>query len=534
MGVAYSMPNGSSILIVGARAGGYGESIARAAVRAGAVVYGTSLSPQDPKEREFFRDLNVTLLEQPLRFDADKRGLVFRQLETIEANLRTAGVGRLDAVVHAVAGGFPRQPSVMKAVSDILKGKQTFADMATAVKRNVYYVNAGSFRDLARGLGILIDADTCLAALTYRGELPYFISDTKRYLERLAVRLADKGKRTLIAALPEAWTQSSQFFTGIELAVIGNYVSVLQDQQAVSPDLADAYEYMEQRLSETEGARETIKALEPFLQDTWHRLRDSGDSAALFSEVDALFSRMRQDGSFSTLRQTVAIISDYVREASGVLFVREFLEAGRFNPGEVRQVYFRDLTGLHPIETAPARPKPHKPARPAKTWVTYEKEDVRETLSMYGEDFLFVDRVVMEAGELHEGSVGFASFTVPTPDKNRLMGDHFVGMPIFGGHLQMEAVAQFGTFMILKALNDTRLVPILTGTEFPDLNTMAPPGEKLTMMGVIHMHDRRNLTLEAFIENRYARSNGSIKGMILNNRLVKKMLVSFSTPNEEE
>jgi 3-hydroxymyristoyl/3-hydroxydecanoyl-(acyl carrier protein) dehydratase len=100
-------------------------------------------------------------------------------------------------------------------------------------------------------------------------------------------------------------------------------------------------------------------------------------------------------------------------------------------------------------------------------------------------------------------------------------------MPLFGGHLQMEAVAQFGTFMIMKLLKDRRLVPILTGTEFPDLNTMAPPGETLTMVGVIGFKDKRDLWMEAFIENRFARSKGLIRGMVLNERVVRKMTSSF-------
>ena len=102
-----------------------------------------------------------------------------------------------------------------------------------------------------------------------------------------------------------------------------------------------------------------------------------------------------------------------------------------------------------------------------------------------------------------------------------------MGMPLFGGHLQMEAVAQFGTFMIMKLLKDRRLVPILTGTEFPDLNTMAPPGETLTMVGVIGFTDKRDLWMEAFIENRFARSKGLIRGMVLNERVVRKMTSSF-------
>jgi len=98
----------------------------------------------------------------------------------------------------------------------------------------------------------------------------------------------------------------------------------------------------------------------------------------------------------------------------------------------------------------------------------------------------------------------------------------------------MEAVAQFGTFMILKCLKDKSLIPILTGTEFPDLNTMAPPGEKLTMMGIIHMHEKRQLTLEAFIENRYARSRGLVRGMILTGRIVRKMMSSFYGPEQDD
>jgi len=146
---------------------------------------------------------------------------------------------------------------------------------------------------------------------------------------------------------------------------------------------------------------------------------------------------------------------------------------------------------------------------------------------MYGRNFLFLDRVIMETGEMRDGGMGFGSFTVPGPDENPIMKDHFVGMPLFGGHLQMEAVAQFGTFMLLKCLGDQKAVPILTGTEFPDLNTMAPPGEKLSMMGIIRLHEKRLLTLEAFIENRYARSKGLIRGMILSERLVRKMVSSF-------
>lgn len=98
----------------------------------------------------------------------------------------------------------------------------------------------------------------------------------------------------------------------------------------------------------------------------------------------------------------------------------------------------------------------------------------------------------------------------------------------------MEAVAQFGAFLVFKIVNNSKLVPILTGTEFPDLNTMAPPGEVLTLMGEVHMKDRRDLEFNAFIENRYARTKGCIRGMVLNERLVKKMLSSFDKPDSSE
>jgi len=35
--------------------------------------------------------------------------------------------------------------------------------------------------------------------------------------------------------------------------------------------------------------------------------------------------------------------------------------------------------------------------------------------------------------------------------------------------------------------------------------------------------------LEAFIENRYARSKGIVRGMILNERVFRKMIGSFQT-----
>jgi 3-hydroxymyristoyl/3-hydroxydecanoyl-(acyl carrier protein) dehydratase len=528
------MLEGKSILVIGARAGGYGASIAQAAVEAGARVFGTSLNPSDPKEQSFFKDLGIILIDIPLRYSFDQRQCVFEDLSSIEAWLRAHHVTRLDAVIHTVAGGFPRQPSVMKAVGDILKGKTTFSDMATAVRRNVYYVNAISFQDTVRGLSGLTDRDTQFIALTYRGDLPYFISQTKKCLEQVAVRLAREGKRTLVAALPEAWTQSSQFFTGIEIAVLHNYLGHLQGRTSVSDDLAPAFSRLEGSIREVDGLPQLVEDLDVFRREQWARIKPSSDISELSVMVQELFARLRREGSFPVLRRSVEIISDFVRDASGFIVVREFIDGGRYQAGDVRQVYYSDLLGNSEIGIASPREKKPAVASPKRVWHDFGKDEVRKTLKMYGPSFLFVDRVVMEMGDLRDGMIGFGSFTVPTPDENPIMKDHFVGMPLFGGHLQMEAVAQFGTFMLLKILENQKVVPILTGTEFPDLNTMAPPGEKLRMKGTIRVREKRNLTLEAWIENRFARSKGTIRGMLLSERVVRKMMSSFDSPDSED
>ncbi|MCA1959431.1 MAG: hypothetical protein LDL33_01450 [Desulfomonile sp.] len=521
------MLKGKDVLVIGAREGGYGASIARAFVRAGATVWATTLTPEDLKERAFFDGLGARLVEVPLKFEAGAREKVAADLATIEAWLKERGVERLTAVVHAVAGGFARQPAVMKAVGDILKGKQQFSDLATLVKREVYYVNAGSFPDTVNGLAGLIDGETHLVALTYRGSLPYFIAETKRYLEDLGLRMARNGRRTLLAALPEAWTQSSQFFTGIEVAVMYNYVEALHGATDVSEETAPAFALMREAVGRLEGFDRVLDELRVFFAERWREITPSADQAQVYAIVQELYGRMRNDGTFPIMRRAVEAVSDFVREASATILVRDLIEAGAYEPGDIRQVHYANLTRKATISAMPRlEPRVRVPG-PIRRWVTYEKDEVRRTLNMYGKNFLFLDRVIMETGEVRDGGMGFGSFTVPGPDENPIMKDHFVGMPLFGGHLQMEAVAQFGTFMLLKCLSDQKAVPILTGTEFPDLNTMAPPGEKLSMMGIIRLHEKRLLTLEAFIENRYARSKGIIRGMILSERLVRKMVSSF-------
>ncbi len=243
---------------------------------------------------------------------------------------------------------------------------------------------------------------------------------------------------------------------------------------------------------------------------------------------------MRAEGNFPVLKRAVELVSDFVREACGIIFVREFIAGERYEPGDVRQVCFRDLLGGTSIGTAKPRESTAKEPCKVVEWQVFEKDDIRKTLKMYGENFLFLDRVIMEAGDLHAGFVGFGCYTVPTPEQNPILKDHLVGMPLFGGHLQMEAAAQLGTFMALRLFKDTKLIPILTGTEFPDLNTMAPPGEKLTIMAVFREPGKRNLTIEAVIENRFARSWGVVRGMMINERLVRKMVMSFNPDAPEE
>jgi 3-hydroxymyristoyl/3-hydroxydecanoyl-(acyl carrier protein) dehydratase len=528
------MLTGKNVLILGAREGGYGASIASAAVRAGATVFGTSLDPKNSRERAFFEKTGITLLDVPLRFDSEKRSEVFKTLNIVAKTLREKGVERLEALIHTVAGGFPRKPSVMKAVGDILKGKSVFSDMATAVKRNVYYVNAGSLQDAVNGLSSICDSETQYISLTYRGDLPYFIGQTKKYLEKLSSRLGRHGKNTLVAAFPEAWTQSSQFFTGIEIAVMYNYVSHLENQKSCSAAIDPFLKKMNDSLSALEGFGELKNSVRTFLASEWKIISSSQDNAAMFDRVHSLFNSMRNDGSFPVLRRAVEIVSEFVRDASGSLLISEFVDKKLYRSGDVRQIYYKDLCGLTQISLAKERTKTISIPAKNRRWVVYEKDDIRKTLHMYGDNFLFLDRVIMEAGEFHDGMIGFARFRIPGPEQNPILKDHFVNMPVFGGHLQMEAVAQFGAFLVFKIVNNSKLVPILTGTEFPDLNTMAPPGEVLTLMGEVHMKDRRDLEFKAFIENRYARTKGSIRGMVLNERLVKKMLSSFDNPDSSD
>jgi 3-hydroxymyristoyl/3-hydroxydecanoyl-(acyl carrier protein) dehydratase len=528
-----SMPH-KNVLVIGARAGGYGESIAKKLLKSGYRVFGTSLNPKDPREIAYFHDIGVELVDVPLKFQWDRRDGVFRDFEKICDRLRGLEIARLDAVIHAVAGGFPRHPSVMKAVGDILKGEQTFDDLATAVKRNLYYVNARSFDDTIKGLAPLADDRTVYIALTYRGKMPYFISPTKKSLERLARRNADAGRRALVVAFPEAWTQSSQFFSGIEIAVMTNYLKELAEASQISEDIAKDYALMPAGLKDLGDMSGIVHKIKEFETKYWTGISENTNLGELSTVVQGFLDELRAGGAdFTTFRNAVEIISEFVRSASAGLLVREFIEHGRFTPGDVRQIYYKDLTGTTEIGLAAPRPETKPDKLHPKKWVVFERDEIRKVLSMYGENFLFVDRIVAEDSDIYDGYVAFARFTVPTPDKNPILKDHFVDMPLFGGHLQMEAVAQFGTFLILHLMKERKMLPILTGTEFPDLNTMAPPGETLTMKGIIRMRRKRNLRFEAYIENRYARSKGVIKGIIVNQRVLRKMMDSFNAAGSD-
>jgi 3-hydroxymyristoyl/3-hydroxydecanoyl-(acyl carrier protein) dehydratase len=333
--------------------------------------------------------------------------------------------------------------------------------------------------------------------------------------------------------LPEAWTQSSQFFTGIEVAIIHNYLADLRERPVVREELAEAYHGMERSLEDLEGFPGLLDTLQGFLKDQWPEITSSADPGKLYSGVQDLFGRLRADARFPILRRAVETISEFVRAASGFIVVSEFLEAGRYQPGDVRQAFYRDLTCRSDIKTAASWEPRRSASDKNRTWLSFGKDEIRETLSMYGKNFLFLDRAVIEVGDIRDGLIGFGSYTVPTPEENPILKDHFVGLPLFGGHLQMEAVAQLGTFMVLKLQKEKRLVPILTGTEFPDLNTMAPPGEKLAMMGTIRLQGKRLLACEAFIENRFARSRGTVRGMVIPERLFRKTMTSFSSDDDD-
>ncbi len=102
--------------------------------------------PGDPREQAFFADIGTTLIDVPSDLTAIT-GIACARISSVSemAERQRRGQARRSDThgrgrVSAAAVGH-------EAVGDIHKGKQTFYDMATAVKRNVNYVNAGSFED---------------------------------------------------------------------------------------------------------------------------------------------------------------------------------------------------------------------------------------------------------------------------------------------------------------------------------------------------------------------------------------------------
>jgi hypothetical protein len=51
------------------------------------------------------------------------------------------------------------------------------------------------------------------------------------------------------------------------------------------------------------------------------------------------------------------------------------------------------------------------------------------------------------------------------------------------------------------------------------------------VMAFLSFTDKRNVTIEAVIENRFARSKGRVRGMVVTERVIRKMLTSFRSPD---
>ena len=98
---------GKDILIIGARAGGYGETLAKACIESGARVFGTTLNPDDEREKNFFESLGAVLLDVPLVYDSAQAEHLPEQLSKIEKRLRDLGVTRLHALLHTVGESLP-------------------------------------------------------------------------------------------------------------------------------------------------------------------------------------------------------------------------------------------------------------------------------------------------------------------------------------------------------------------------------------------------------------------------------------------
>ncbi len=111
-----------NVLVIGARAGGYGPPLQLRQERRANV--SAHLSPGRSREQAFFADIRNHAHRCSLRFDSDHRDRVCEDFQRIGKWLNDNGVDKLDAVIHTVAGGFPRQPSVMRQLGTYSKANK--------------------------------------------------------------------------------------------------------------------------------------------------------------------------------------------------------------------------------------------------------------------------------------------------------------------------------------------------------------------------------------------------------------------------
>ncbi len=116
-------------------------------------------------------------------------------------------------------------------------------------------------------------------------------------------------------------------------------------------------------------------------------INDESDLGHLSRIVQGLFTGLRNKGTFPTLRRAVEIVSDFVREASAATVTREFLDGNKYQAGDVRQVFYRDLLGGTSIGLAKQREREiRRPSKGGK-WICYEKDEIRQTSACTGKTF---------------------------------------------------------------------------------------------------------------------------------------------------
>ncbi len=240
----------------------------------------------------------------------------------------------------------------------------------------------------------------------------------------------------------------------------------LRGSTNVSPDVEPAFVAMERSLAELKGFDAVLADVQEFIDREWSAINDESDLGHLSRIVQGLFTGLRNKGTFPTLRRAVEIVSDFVREGFRRDRHEEFLDGNKYQAGDVRQVFYRDLLGGTSIGLAKQREREiRRPSKGGK-WICYEKDEIRQTLSMYGKNFLFLDRVVMEESGLRDGFVGFGRFTVPTPEENPILKDHFVGNADLRRASSDGGGGAIRDICHAEAPQRQETASILTGTEF--------------------------------------------------------------------